>query len=113
MKFSFKNIILFVAIILCVLTMATVFNGYGTPTESLTYSQVLTYLDEGKVESFSVESDGVTMKLNVRTYKDGKEVMENGKAVTKLYTYRISNSVQFDTIEAKAQAELAGVHSLR
>ncbi len=107
MKINLKNILLLIAIILCFLVMATVFNGYGNKEKTLTYDQVTTYLDQGKVASFVVGSDGVTMTLAVREYdEEGNVVMKDGKEVTTLYTHRLSNYVQMETIEAKAQAAL-------
>ena len=108
MKISFKNILLLLLILACFVTMATVFNGYGNDAKALTYDQVISHLDDGKVASFVIESDGVTMKLAVRQYDEaGNVMMNNGKEVTALYTYRLSNYVQIETIEAKAQAALA------
>ena len=108
MKFSFKNILLLVAIILCFAVMATVFNGYGEKAKELTYNEVLSYLDEGKVQSLVVDSDGTTMHLDVRQYdENGNVVTKDGVEVTAKYTYRISNYVQLETIEAKALASLA------
>ena len=104
MKFSFKNILLLVAIILCFAVMATVFNGYGETATELTYGQVISYLEEGRVESLVVDSDGTTLRLSVRQYDEaGNPVLkENGSIATKACTYRISNYVQLETIEAKA-----------
>ena len=107
MKFSFKNILLLVAIILCFVVMATVFNGYGENAKELTYDQVISYLEGGRVSGFVIESDGSTMKLDVREYDaDGNVVMKDGKEVTAKYVYRLSNYVQIETIEQKAQAAL-------
>ena len=106
MKFSFKNILFLIAIILCFMVMATVFNGYGEKTETLTYGKVISYLEEGRVESLIVGSDGTTMQLVVRQYENDditKPILkDNGDAVTKKYTYRLSNYVQLETIEEKA-----------
>ena len=108
MKFSLKNILFLVAIILCFALMATFLGGYGKQAKTLTYDQVITYLDEGKVASFVVDADGSTMKLSVREYdENGNVLMKDGKEVTTSYTYRLSNYVQIETIEEKAQAALA------
>ncbi|MBE6656294.1 MAG: ATP-dependent zinc metalloprotease FtsH [Ruminococcaceae bacterium] len=101
MKFSFKNILLFIAIILCFAVMATVLNGYGNNAKELTYDQVISYLDEGRVASIVIQSDGATMKLSVR------ELDDQGNAVAKDYIYRLSSYVQLETIEEKALASLA------
>ena len=57
MKFNFKNILLLVIIILCFVTMATVFNGYGQKAEEVTYGDVITYLDKGQVETLNIGKD--------------------------------------------------------
>ena len=101
MKISIKNILLLLAIILCFAVMATVFNGYGDTAKSLTYGEVLSYLDGDAVESFVIDSDGATMMLKVR------EVNAEGKESLVTYTYRLANYVQMETIEAKAQEALA------
>ena len=69
MKFSFKNFLLLLAIILCVVVMATVFNGYGAKTEKLTHGEVLSYLNDGKVESLTVKNNASVM-LAVRVYDE-------------------------------------------
>ena len=108
MKFSFKNILLLVAIILCFAVMATVMNGYGNNAKTLTYDQVISYLDEGRVSGIVIGSDGATMTLSVRELDEaGNVVMKDGKEVTSLYTYRLSNYVQLETIEEKALASLS------
>ena len=110
MKFSFKNFLLLLAIILCIFTMATVFNGYGQDSTAVVkkHSDVLEALDEGIVESFTVESDGTTLNLIVRQYDaDGNvKYKADGSLDAVVWTCRVSNRVQFDSIEAKAQAAL-------
>ena len=107
MKISLKNILLLVVIIVCFVTMATVMNGYGNSAAALSYDQVTSYLREGKVQSFTIASDGATMTLAVREYDEaGEVVIKDGKEVTKAYTYRLSNYVQYETIEKLAQEGL-------
>ncbi len=109
MKISLKNILLLGVIILCFVMMATVFNGYGQSASELSYDQVTSYLREGKVQSFTVAADGATMTLAVREYDEaGNVVIKDGNEVTKTYTHRLSNYVQYETIEKLAQEALAG-----
>ena len=108
MKISLKNILLLVVLIVCFVTMATVMNGYGKNVTALSYDQVTSYLREGKVQSFTVAADGATMTLTVREYDEaGNVIVKDGKEVTKTYTHRLSNYVQYETIEKLAQTALA------
>ena len=109
MKFSFKNILLLVAIILCFAVMATVFNGYGEKPTELTYDQVLSYLSRGQVKSLVVDDDGATLYLDVRQYDESGNVKltADGAEVTAAFTYRVANYVQLETIEEMALASLA------
>ena len=103
MKFSFKNILLFVAILLCFFMMATMFNGYRDTTPTLSYSEVITNLSEGKVKNFTVDEDGVTMTLAVRVYNEAG--VDTG--TTKSYVYRISSAAQREEVLTVAREALA------
>ena len=100
MKISVKNILLLLVIVLCFIMMATFFTSGGEKPETLPHSEITSMIADGKVESFVVKSDGVSMVLNVR------ETDENGQEVIKAYSYRLSNGEQLATIEATAQQAL-------
>ena len=107
MKINFKNILFLLAIVLCFVIMATVFNGYGQESRKIEYSDVVNYLREGKVESFVIDTTQ-TITMNVRTYDaEGNVVMNGDKAVTERVSYRFSNYVQLETVEALANEGLA------
>ncbi len=107
MKFSWKNIIILLAIVLCFAIMANVLTGPANEPEKATYSQVQAYLADGKVESFEVDTSG-NMIMNVRTYDEsGAELKnEDGTSKTKQVAYRLSYTVQYETIEELANASL-------
>ena len=97
---------LLVLLVVCFAIMATTLGGRGVQPEKLSYSQVVTYLEDGKVESFTVDTSDV-ITLNVRQYnEDGTVQMKDGKEVTKAYTYKLSNYVQYETIERIASETL-------
>ena len=107
MKFSWKNIIFFVALIACFALMATLLSGRGGTAEDPTYGDVITYLEEGKVVSLSIDSSDVAT-LTVRQYDEtGAVVMKDGKEVTKTITFRLANYIQYETIEELAREQLA------
>ena len=103
MKFSFKNFLLLLAIILCVVVMATVFNGYGAKTEKLTHGEVLSYLNDGKVESLTVKNNASVM-LAVRVYDENgnQKFADDGKPITELYVVKLLTDTQMSSIEKLA-----------
>lgn len=106
MKFNWKNIIFLLLLILCFAVMASALSGRGAAPEELKYSQVQEYLRDGKVQSFEVDTSGV-IHMQVRVYnEDGTVKTEEGKEVTKTATYRLSNYVQYETIEELAKTAL-------
>ena len=107
MKFNWKNIVFLVLLVLCFAVMATTLSGRGAQPEEITYSQVQEYLRDGKVQSFEVNtSDVITMQVRVYN-EDGTVQMKDGKEVTKAVAYRLSNYVQYETIEDLAREALA------
>ena len=103
MKFSFKNILLFVAILLCFFMMATVFNGYRDTTPTLSYSEVIDNLNAGNVKSFTVDEDGVTMTLALRMRNEaGADI-----GTTTSYVYRLSSTAQREELLTVARDALA------
>ncbi len=100
MKFSWKNIIILLAIVLCFAIMASVLTAPANEPEKITYSQVQAYLADGKVESFEVDTSG-NMLMTVRTYNEAGE-----QTGTKQVAYRLSYTVQYETIEEIANATL-------
>ena len=105
MKISIKNIVFLVLLIACFLIGATLLDFNTSKTEPVSYSEVMELLDTGKVYSFEVDTSNV-ITMKIRTYdENGAEILKNdGTPETKTVTYRLSNIVQFETLEAKALA---------
>ncbi|MBQ8907106.1 MAG: ATP-dependent zinc metalloprotease FtsH [Clostridia bacterium] len=107
MKFSFKNIIFLLVLVVGFVLVASLFSGYGEETVDLTYSDVLQYFEKGEVYSFEVNTSNV-LKMQVRQYDESGAVKldKNGKEETKTVTYRLSNSMQYQEINEIAKASL-------
>ena len=56
MKFSFKNIIFLLVLVVGFVLVASLFSGYGEETVDLTYSDVLQHFEKGEVYSFEVDT---------------------------------------------------------
>ena len=107
MKFSFKNIIFLLVLVVGFVLVASLFSGYGEETVDLTYSDVLQHFEKGEVYSFEVDTSNV-LKMQVRQYDESGAVKldKNGKEETKTVTYRLSNSMQYQEINEIAKASL-------
>ena len=107
MRISWKNIIILLAIVMCFAIMANFLTGPAPRPEKVTFSDVQTYLAEGKAVSFEVNTKG-EMVMKVRTYdENGAEIFkEDGTPKTKEVSYRLSLAVQYDTVTELAMATL-------
>jgi len=106
MKFNFKNIIFLVLLVVGFVILATFLAGSAKTEEKVIYSQVIEYLEDGKVESFTVDNKDL-LTLNVYVDAAGNPVkMGHGNVGTKAVTYRLSNYVQYEAIAELAQKTL-------
>ena len=107
MKFSWKNIILLLAVLLGLGLMMTMLSSPQNTPKSVTYSEIQTYLAEGKAVSFDVDTKGVLV-MQIRTYDESGNIIlkEDGTPKTESVSYRLSYTVQFETLEELAKATL-------
>ncbi len=107
MKFSLKNIIFLLVLVVGFVLVASLFSGYGEEAPPLSYSDVIQHFENGEVYSFEVDTSNV-LKMKVREYDENGSVKldSDGKEITKTVTYRLSNSMQYQEINELAKASL-------
>ncbi|MBO5755019.1 MAG: hypothetical protein J6R89_03050, partial [Clostridia bacterium] len=107
MKFNVKNIVFLVLLVVCFLIGATVLSTNMTQNAPVTYGDVISLLEEGKVYSLEIDSS-LNTTLELYTYEEGstEPVQKDGKFVTETVIFRLGYGTQLESIEARALASL-------
>ena len=120
MKASFKNILIFVLVIVTVVVLAMILSDMRKENEDVSYSNVLSYFDDKLVYSAEYDTDSyLTLYLRVKGDWDGNgetDVDENGIPVTKTdakgnpvyqkVSYRLASYVQLEKVNALCEKGL-------
>ena len=120
MKSSFKNILIFVLLIVTVVVFAMIISDMGKEKDKVSYGEVLSYFDEKLVSSAEYDTKSyLTLYLRVPVDLDGdgaRDLDENGIPVTKTdakgnkvyqkVVYRLASYVQLDRVNALCEQGL-------
>ena len=107
MKFSVKNIIFLVVLVVGFVLVASFFSDYNAGQEPLTYSDVVQKFEKGEVYSFELNTKNVmTMYLRVYNEDGSVKLDDKGKELTTKVTYRLSNSLQYAELHEIARENL-------
>ena len=120
MKSSFKNILIFVLLIVTVIVFAMIISDMGKEKDKVSYGEVLSYFDEKLVSSAEYDTKSyLTLYLRVPVDLDGdgaRDLDANGIPVTKTdakgnkvyqkVVYRLASYVQLDRVNALCEQGL-------
>ncbi|MBR4662065.1 MAG: ATP-dependent zinc metalloprotease FtsH, partial [Clostridia bacterium] len=120
MKSSFKNILIFVLLIVTVVVFAMIISDMGKEKDKVSYGEVLSYFDEKLVSSAEYDTKSyLTLYLRVPVDLDGdgaRDLDANGIPVTKTdakgnkvyqkVVYRLASYVQLDRVNALCEQGL-------
>ncbi len=120
MKSSFKNILIFVLLIVTVIVFAMIISDMGKKKDKVSYGEVLSYFDDKLVQSAEYDTKSyLTLYLRVPVDLDGdgvRDLDETGVPVTKtdakgnkIYqkvVYRLASYVQLDRVNALCEQGL-------
>ena len=120
MKSSFKNILIFVLLIVTVIVFAMIISDMGKEKDKVSYGEVLSYFDDKLVQSAEYDTKSyLTLYLRVPVDLDGdgvRDLDETGVPVTKTdakgnkvyqkVVYRLASYVQLDRVNALCEQGL-------
>ena len=120
MKSSFKNILIFVLLIVTVIVFAMIISDMGKEKDKVSYGEVLSYFDDKLVQSAEYDTKSyLTLYLRVPVDLDGdgaRDLDETGIPVTKTdakgnkvyqkVVYRLASYVQLDRVNALCEQGL-------
>ena len=121
MKSSFKNILIFVLLIVTVIVFAMILSDMRKDKEQVTYSDILSYFDEKRVYSAEYDTDSyltLYLRKRVDADKNGEwdldeneipltEVDGKGNPVYQKVVYRLASYVQLEKINELCEDGLA------
>ena len=120
MKSSFKNILIFVLLIVTVIVFAMIISDMGKEKDKVSYGEVLSYFDDKLVQSAEYDTKSyLTLYLRVPVDLDGdgvRDLDETGVPATKTdakgnkvyqkVVYRLASYVQLDRVNALCEQGL-------
>ena len=120
MKSSFKNILIFVLLIVTVIVFAMIISDMGKEKDKVSYGEVLSYFDDKLVQSAEYDTKSyLTLYLRVPVDLDGdgvRDLDDTGVPVTKTdakgnkvyqkVVYRLASYVQLDRVNALCEQGL-------
>lgn len=117
---KFKNVIVLLLLTVALIVFAVIIYDSVNSKEKLVWSDVVSMFENGQVQSFECDTNGnlTIVARIIKLDKDGNKVTdengkyvfatENGKQVTKEYSYRIGNQKQLDYVSDKALEQYNG-----